>query len=573
MARLPQPGGDNGNWGSILNDFLGQSLKPDGTVKDAVVTSDVLAPNSVTSAAIDSASITTSAIAPDSVTKPKLSQTLRDEIDGKISQVIGDQRYIKLGDTAKSVKDYGAVGDGSTDDTVAIRNAINAQVPLYWPRGAYVITETLNVSLNGARWHGDAAVLFTSNVEIIISATSALYVSINDISFVNYSQSATESYNGLLTFDRVPFRSVQFTNSFFSAPLRPINGIKIIADDSSENLVRDSQFIRCTFINIGRMGLEIQDHSVDTSITRISNILVKDSTFESNGKLATGIDLSFSGGMANVRTEDNSFIDTTSMCVEYVGAHRTPVVSGNTFSKVGDASKLWVFSNPNGSTYVTNATFKDNVSLDYCGSGTISRNLQNWTSANNNLRSKNGMFDFGSCGGGLSVNDRFDSHGVYALYVEGKSTGNVWHRATLSTDPGGYSVIRFLGSDVHGNKVTDSSVDLQDGGVIDELNGAWGNSVERTRINTSEYQSVKQFTVSNTPLNLSGPDTDAELIVLNGTPSAPQTVILPRSIRQWSIKNNTAQTLTVSIGIGSTNVVAPSQTKRILSDGSSIYDI
>jgi hypothetical protein len=35
MARLPQPGGDEGNWGDILNDFLTQELNSDGTLKKA----------------------------------------------------------------------------------------------------------------------------------------------------------------------------------------------------------------------------------------------------------------------------------------------------------------------------------------------------------------------------------------------------------------------------------------------------------------------------------------------------------------------------------------------------------
>jgi len=48
MARLPQPGGDDGNWGSILNDFLGQVHNTDGTLKANIVGSAALAPNSVT---------------------------------------------------------------------------------------------------------------------------------------------------------------------------------------------------------------------------------------------------------------------------------------------------------------------------------------------------------------------------------------------------------------------------------------------------------------------------------------------------------------------------------------------
>lgn len=37
MARLPQPGSDNGTWGNILNDYLNQIHEADGTLKAGVV--------------------------------------------------------------------------------------------------------------------------------------------------------------------------------------------------------------------------------------------------------------------------------------------------------------------------------------------------------------------------------------------------------------------------------------------------------------------------------------------------------------------------------------------------------
>ncbi len=37
-SRLPTPGGDQGSWGDILNDFLEQSHASDGSLKDGVVT-------------------------------------------------------------------------------------------------------------------------------------------------------------------------------------------------------------------------------------------------------------------------------------------------------------------------------------------------------------------------------------------------------------------------------------------------------------------------------------------------------------------------------------------------------
>lgn len=48
MARLPQPGGDSGNWGSILNDYLMQAHKADGTLKDDSVTTNAIADSSIT---------------------------------------------------------------------------------------------------------------------------------------------------------------------------------------------------------------------------------------------------------------------------------------------------------------------------------------------------------------------------------------------------------------------------------------------------------------------------------------------------------------------------------------------
>ncbi len=58
MARLPQPGADNGTWGNILNDYLSQALKPDGAIKDNAVTASSIAPDAIDAAAIQDGSIT-----------------------------------------------------------------------------------------------------------------------------------------------------------------------------------------------------------------------------------------------------------------------------------------------------------------------------------------------------------------------------------------------------------------------------------------------------------------------------------------------------------------------------------
>lgn len=47
MSRLPTPGSDDGNWGEILNDYLEQAHKSDGTLKDDILTDAAISPDNI----------------------------------------------------------------------------------------------------------------------------------------------------------------------------------------------------------------------------------------------------------------------------------------------------------------------------------------------------------------------------------------------------------------------------------------------------------------------------------------------------------------------------------------------
>jgi len=72
----------------------------------------------------------------------------------------------RLRDTV-SVKDFGAVGDGVTDDTAAIQAAIDSGKSVYMPSGIYLISSTLNVPSGltlkgeGMSGNGSSPSLFT----------------------------------------------------------------------------------------------------------------------------------------------------------------------------------------------------------------------------------------------------------------------------------------------------------------------------------------------------------------------------------------------------------------------------
>lgn len=81
MARLPIPGGDSGDWGTILNDYLTQVHNTDGSLKDNVVTGAALAPNAVDATVIADGSITNVLIADGTIQETKLATAVQTKLN------------------------------------------------------------------------------------------------------------------------------------------------------------------------------------------------------------------------------------------------------------------------------------------------------------------------------------------------------------------------------------------------------------------------------------------------------------------------------------------------------------
>jgi hypothetical protein len=77
MARLPTVGGDNGNWGTILNDYLQVSLKADGTIQSAAIVAAgaVLSVNTVTPDGSGNVTVTASSVGAAPLASPALTGT------------------------------------------------------------------------------------------------------------------------------------------------------------------------------------------------------------------------------------------------------------------------------------------------------------------------------------------------------------------------------------------------------------------------------------------------------------------------------------------------------------------
>jgi hypothetical protein len=98
-------------------------------------------------------------------------QTARENADQGLQNSINQlQQDIKKVLDYANVKNYGAKGDGSTDDTEAIKKAIASGKDLYFPDGEYLITGTIDI---GAPLMTHDAIIIAQGVTITMSAPVA----------------------------------------------------------------------------------------------------------------------------------------------------------------------------------------------------------------------------------------------------------------------------------------------------------------------------------------------------------------------------------------------------------------
>lgn len=135
------------------------TLTPSSNIEDGAITESKLSSNAVSTAKLQDGAVTTGKIANGTI--------LNEDINANAGISAAKLTYAQAGAVARtvdsklkdwvSVKDYGAVGDGVTDDTSAIRAAVTASNAVYFPPGVYRIREAILIHRSGVVLFGAGA--------------------------------------------------------------------------------------------------------------------------------------------------------------------------------------------------------------------------------------------------------------------------------------------------------------------------------------------------------------------------------------------------------------------------------
>jgi len=252
--------------GSITSSKLAdQSVGTAALIDGGVATVD-LADNAVTTPKIVNNAVTTAKIVNDAVTTAKLADNAVTASNytypGGVQQALQArlEQYV-------SVKDFGAVGDGVTDDTAAIQAAIDTVLgasvrAIYFPAGNYRITST--VRLYGSQGFG--------TIFYGVEANSNIVVDFDGLGFENNSASVRFVgllFTGLGTANSVAIENRKLTNT----------------DDM------DTHINECTFRNFGTCIQHIGRGLLCKNNTFALSDLAIDISWPTSGTEGTGLEV------------------------------------------------------------------------------------------------------------------------------------------------------------------------------------------------------------------------------------------------------------------------------------------
>jgi hypothetical protein len=204
----------------------------------------------------------------------------------------------KLADMV-SVKDFGAVGDGTTDDKLAIQAALDATSGkiLYFPAGNYIISGSMYINNPVHLYFDPSAVIkviasYTYLIAFEVGYNGAVNnVTIDGATFDFNNQTTSQYGIGVRILDNatnVTISNCTFKN-FFQSTTNGSGGDGILIRLLNSSAPQNINIENCNFTNIGRNGISVTNY--------INGLNISNCTF--NNCMLFGIDLEPDTGANN----------------------------------------------------------------------------------------------------------------------------------------------------------------------------------------------------------------------------------------------------------------------------------
>jgi hypothetical protein len=288
--------------------------------------------------------------------------------------------YSMIAGAPINVLDFGATGDGTTDDTIAIQdaltyaNSLSAGATVYLPLGTYKCTAQLNIYpktiLQGA---GKTTSILTFNHTGVgikstspLNSSTAVYISLRDLKITNTNVS---NVNGgyvdvggsFITIDNIVVEGFKYGIIFDQTEVSSITNCAItptIANGAGIWLANGNYTGGANIGFTNRITITAnQFNSVSTALANIlddggANHSIRDNNFNASQKgiRAAGVSsLVVSGNESEGHIDEDIYLaDTTSNNV-YVGPCQAPQISGNTLISGSGGANIRVENCDNGS--------------------------------------------------------------------------------------------------------------------------------------------------------------------------------------------------------------------------------
>tara|TARA_R110002074_G_scaffold203653_2_gene371769 strand:+ start:5328 stop:7019 length:1692 start_codon:yes stop_codon:yes gene_type:complete len=497
-----------------------------------------------------------------------------------------------------NVKDYGATGDGVTDDTSSIQAALTfasafAPSVVLFPPGTYVVSVALSVG-SGTAMTGYGATLFKaagSTGHVIRGATGAVDVKVMGLT-INGNKAANTSGHGIafvgtaLSSQRLLVSDCTIINTYES-------GIQI-------NSCKEAKVVSNFIYDSARTGIEILNSCEDVSITGNHvkrsgsanvaiaglHILVSNNVLEDAGEnpLAAADNVTGYGETNKYMVVNNNICKNGGNHGIHLGGNECVISNNHVYNPTNDGVFL---GNPGGvADLITGFTISGNRTVD-CRRGVNLVNCDKGTVSGNSISSSS---EFGiyldSCSGlAVTGNVIFDStlkgirltDSVDSIFSDNVVKGNLQSGIESS---GSCSNNVFSGNNIKGNTLTGIVLGAGESDNYVNGNSIFGNT-PRMNISSSTTDATNNFTDATASITVAAaavvtlPSTSNSLVVVDSSgPTTITQIVNSRPGRVVSLLFNDAGTIVqdkttspTNISLSSTFTVASGDTLVLMSHG------